>query len=62
MRVYGVSGALVATLAQGARAAGPHTITWDGRDVRGSLVAPGLYFVDVATGERHASARLVRAR
>ncbi len=62
VRVFGVDGALIATLAEGTLAAGPHVLTWDGRDMRGSRVAPGLYFVSIASQDGRASARLVRAR
>jgi hypothetical protein len=41
--VYDVAGRLVRTLAQGQQPAGPHRLTWDGRDQAGRLVASGVY-------------------
>jgi hypothetical protein len=44
LRLYDVTGALVRTLADGARAAGSASILWDGRDDAGRPVPAGLYF------------------
>lgn len=42
--IYGLRGELVRTLADGARPSGPHTVTWDGRDERGTPAGAGAYF------------------
>lgn len=52
MLVYDVTGRLVRTLLRGEVAAGPHSVTWQGRDDRGARVASGVYFLTVRTGER----------
>jgi hypothetical protein len=44
LNVYDVGGRLVRELADEVRAAGAHTVAWDGRDGNGSLVASGVYF------------------
>jgi predicted acyltransferase (DUF342 family) len=43
LKVYNLRGQLVATLHQGAMAAGRHQILWDGKDARGQQVATGVY-------------------
>jgi hypothetical protein len=44
VKVYNVAGQLVRTLVNENRAAGPHTVVWDGRNDSGSPVASGVYF------------------
>lgn len=44
VRIVGVRGEVVRTLADGVRPAGPNTITWDGRDERGGRAGAGAYF------------------
>jgi len=52
LTVLNVRGQKVATLVDGTRAAGTHTIAWDGRNERGGAVSSGVYFVRVeACGE-----------
>ncbi|NNE42930.1 MAG: T9SS type A sorting domain-containing protein [Gemmatimonadetes bacterium] len=43
--VFDVSGRRVANLTSGSRAAGSHSVAWDGRDDRGFRVSSGTYFV-----------------
>ena len=43
LTVYDVLGQRVRVLAEGERAAGPHSATWDGRDASGQAVASGVY-------------------
>jgi hypothetical protein len=45
LRVYDVTGRLVATLADGRREAGEYRILWQGRNTSGKRVAAGVYFV-----------------
>ncbi len=42
--VFDVTGRRVATLVDGYRSAGIHTVRWDGRDHSGASVATGVYF------------------
>jgi hypothetical protein len=44
LTVLNVRGQRVATLADGLFNAGPHTVTWDGRDATGRPAASGIYF------------------
>jgi hypothetical protein len=44
LRIYDASGHLVNVLVEGTRDATQHTATWNGRDLRGSSVASGVYF------------------
>src|SRR5262249_9804888 len=50
LAIYDVNGALVRTLANEMRAAGPYRITWDGRDDGGRVVASGVYFYKLSAG------------
>ena len=45
LRVFGIGGALVRTLADQPFAAGEHRVVWDGTDDRGHAVASGTYFM-----------------
>ncbi len=58
--VFGVDGRRVRTLMWGPAAAGPHELRWDGRDAGGRPVAPGIYFLRLAQGERAETRRLVK--
>jgi hypothetical protein len=44
LRVYDIQGRLVATLLNGALSAGPHRVTWSGRNQSGREAASGIYF------------------
>jgi FlgD Ig-like domain len=44
IEIYNVSGQRVTLLDAGDVAAGPHSVMWNGRDVRGRAVASGVYF------------------
>jgi hypothetical protein len=44
LRVYDVSGRLVRKLVDGTEEAGEKTVTWNGRNNRGQMVASGVYF------------------
>jgi hypothetical protein len=59
VRVYAVTGQLVSVLVQGPEAAGVHRAVWDGRDLRGSRVADGIYFLRLEAGEEVDSHKLV---
>jgi hypothetical protein len=47
--IYTINGGLVCTLQNGEKAAGPHTVTWDGLNDAGNLVSPGMYFYQLKT-------------
>jgi len=62
VRIYDVNGRTVKELANGFRAAGEHSITWDGRDELGREVASGMYFSHVSVGEERQVAKMVLVR
>lgn len=62
LRVFGIDGRLVTTLADRELAAGPHTVTWDGRDLRGRPAAGGIYFFRLDLGERSHAKRALLIR
>jgi flagellar hook assembly protein FlgD len=43
--LYDMAGRRVRNLASGSQPAGSYTVTWDGRDESGTLMAPGVYFL-----------------
>jgi Zn-dependent metalloprotease len=49
LRIYGVDGRLVATLAEGAYPGGYHRALWSGMDERGAAVSAGMYFCRLET-------------
>lgn len=58
LRVFDVSGRLVATLLDGAQPAGTHVTTWDGRGLDGSPVASGIYFVRLDAAGKSATRKM----
>jgi hypothetical protein len=50
LAVFGVDGKLIRVLESGARPAGIHDATWDGRDTSGRAVASGVYFYRLKAG------------
>jgi uncharacterized membrane protein len=62
LAIFDAAGRRVASLLQGNVPAGPHSVTWDGRDSGGSMAAAGLYFARAVTPHGSASQRLVRVQ
>lgn len=56
--VHAIDGRLVRMLHDGALAAGPHTLAWDGRDDRGRESSPGVYLVRLHTRTGDAVSRV----
>ena len=50
LRVYDVSGRLVATLVDEAMPAGAHSVVWDGTNRGGEQLASGVYFARLEVG------------
>jgi len=50
LAIYSATGRRVARLLNGPRAAGLHTLTWDGRDAQGRPCASGIYFCRLEAG------------
>ena len=62
LMVYDVTGQRVAMLASGSRAAGIHTLRWDGLDDAGRMVASGVYLYRLLAGDRVATRKLLLLR
>jgi hypothetical protein len=60
--IYDATGRRVRTLANGARAAGRHSLAWNGEDDRGRAVAPGVFFVRASAGGAIATRHVIRLR
>ncbi len=58
--VLGADGRAVAVLAQGVQAAGPHSVSWDGREGSGRRAPGGIYAVQLQAGEARRAIRLVK--
>jgi hypothetical protein len=59
LEVLDIQGRHVHELARGAREAGWHELTWEGRSRTGVKVAPGVYFVRLSAGGRKVHRRTV---
>jgi len=62
LKVYDVSGKVVATLLRDEFLSGERTVLWDSRDVDGRAVATGVYFYRLETGGRSLARKLVVLR
>jgi hypothetical protein len=62
LRVYDVSGRLVATLLDGNVDAGAHSIDWNGRNAGEKAVSSGVYFYRLQADGQEATRKLVRLR
>jgi len=62
VRVYDSGGRMITTLADGARAAGNHAVSWDGTDAVGRPVAAGVYYVRLQANGSTTDRKLVVTR
>ncbi|HET9233700.1 MAG TPA: Ig-like domain-containing protein, partial [Candidatus Eisenbacteria bacterium] len=61
LRVYGVDGGVVRTIARNEPyPAGRHTVSWDGRTEQGQPVHGGVYFLRIEAGQKAAVQKIVR--
>jgi beta-glucanase (GH16 family) len=60
--VYDVAGRWVRSLVREQRAAGPHSVEWDGRDSRGLPAASGVYYCSLRTAWGHWMKRMTLLR
>jgi hypothetical protein len=60
LEVFDVTGRRVQTLIRTQLSPGPHSVTWNGRDERGSPVRNGVYFVRLTTAAKTLDTRMVR--
>jgi hypothetical protein len=58
INVYDVRGRRVDTLFEGVRPAGDHRVIWSRNGARGRRVTPGIYFIQLRTGDREQMARV----
>jgi flagellar hook assembly protein FlgD len=58
IRVYDVSGRVVATLVDGEQDPGVYAVVWDGRSASGESVGSGIYFCTMEAGSFHASRKM----
>lgn len=62
LRVYDVSGRLVATLLDGPRGPGTHRVEWNGRTDSGQEVATGIYLCRLETERGHSERKMLLLR
>ncbi len=62
LAVFDTAGRRVRTLLHETAVAGPHSITWDGRDDRGRSVSSGVYLYRIADGVESRTGRMVLVR
>ncbi len=60
--IYDVLGRQVTILESGYRDAGLHSVIWNGKNAEGSLVASGIYFYKLDTGEKTSVKRMIYLR
>jgi hypothetical protein len=60
LEVFDAQGRAVRAMALGLLEPGLHEVVWDGRNQRGALAEPGLYFVRLSMGSRVWTRRVVR--
>jgi hypothetical protein len=59
LRVYDVSGRVLATLVDGVMPAGAHTRVWDGRNDAGAPVSSGMYFCELVADNVRQTRKMV---
>jgi len=59
IKIYDLLGRAVRRLVQASQPAGSYSVSWDGRDERGDLVASGFYFYQMRAGEFQATRRMI---
>jgi hypothetical protein len=62
LEIYRIDGQRVATLIDGALAAGPHSKVWSGRDDRGLGVASGIYLARLSAAGMQRTQKIVMVR
>jgi len=62
LRILDVTGREVRSLVSGARSAGQHRVSWDGRDTSGGAVGSGVYFARLDANGKSLERKLLRLR
>ena len=60
LAIHDVLGRRIALLAEEREDAGAHSVTWDGRDARGTAVPAGVYWARLESGGEAVARKLVR--
>jgi len=59
LKIYNLLGRTVKTLVDKELSAGNYTITWDGTDSRGEIVASGIYLYTIKAGDQSESKKMI---
>lgn len=59
LEVYNVKGQLVRTLINDVKAAGNHTVVWNGKDNNGRSVSSGIYYYKMNTGKYSSTKKMI---
>jgi hypothetical protein len=62
VKVYNVTGRLVATLVESQHAPGHYRTGWSAQDDQGAAVASGVYYVKLTIGRRSVTQRMVQLK
>lgn len=62
LSVFDVAGRRVRTLSRTLEPAGPHRVVWDGLDMEGRAVSPGVYMIRLQTPEKSAAVKTIHVR
>jgi len=62
VEIFDVRGELIATLVEGVKPAGEHSVTWNGQNAAGNRVPSGVYFYRMKFGGRQASRKMLLLR
>jgi hypothetical protein len=62
LAVYDLQGRCIRTLADGPTTRGTHSLAWDCLDSDGRLLAPGIYFISLRSGEQSQTRKILLVR
>jgi len=62
LQIFTLDGALLRTLLDGPRPAGPHAVHWDGRDTQGRMLPSGVYLYRLTTDQTQQTRRMTMVR
>ena len=58
LKIYSLRGTLVRTMVDQDESAGDYTVTWDGRDTDGEIVASGIYLVNFESNQNKSTKKV----
>jgi hypothetical protein len=58
LEIFNLQGQKVKSLAKGIHSAGPHQVSWDGRDENGNRVASGVYIYQLLSGNQRIAKKM----